>query len=83
MREHPGVRDCGVVGKPDSRFGEVPVAFVVASSSKPSEKDLKDFVASKVAEYKQIAEIVFINEIPKNLTGKILRKNLKEMLTKG
>lgn len=80
LREHPGVEDCGVVGKPDSRFGEVPVAFVVATSKKPSVKDLQDFVASKVAEYKQISEVVFIESIPKNLTGKILRRKLKEML---
>lgn len=83
LREHPGVIDCGVVGKPDPRFGEVPVAFVVAGENKPSAKDLQDYVASKVAEYKQIGEVIFIESIPKNLTGKILRRSLKEMLTKG
>ncbi|XP_066902502.1 uncharacterized protein [Halyomorpha halys] len=83
LREHPGVADCGVVGRPDKRFGEVPVAFVVPSKKKPTTKELQDYVAAKVAEYKQISEVVFIEAIPKNLTGKILRKNLKEMLTQG
>lgn len=83
LRTHPGVADVGVVGKPDSRLGETPVAFVVPKEKKPSAQELKDLVASKVAEYKQISDIIFVDTIPKNLTGKILRRKLKEQLPKG
>ncbi|XP_014253754.1 4-coumarate--CoA ligase 1-like [Cimex lectularius] len=83
MKQHPSVADVGVVGKPDSRVGEVPIAFVVKKpGASCNEKELQQFVASKVAEYKQIGGVIFCNEIPKNMTGKILRRELKESLCK-
>uniref|UniRef100_T1H7X8 Luciferin 4-monooxygenase n=1 Tax=Rhodnius prolixus TaxID=13249 RepID=T1H7X8_RHOPR len=79
LRQHPGVSDVAVVGKPDSRYGEVPVAFIVPTPGKePTEKELLSFIATKVAEYKQINSVIFMTSIPKNTTGKILRKTLKE-----
>lgn len=44
---HPGVKDVGVVGKPDERAGEVPMAFVVKKDVSITEKDIVDFVAGK------------------------------------
>lgn len=71
------------MGKPDSRYGEVPVAFIVPTPGKePTEKELLSFIATKVAEYKQINSVIFMTSIPKNTTGKILRKTLKETLLK-
>lgn len=84
LLQHPAVADCAVVGTPDERSGEVPVAFVVRKSDEASQStsddDIKAFVASKVAEYKQIAKIVAAQEIPKSAAGKILRRVLKEQL---
>jgi acyl-coenzyme A synthetase/AMP-(fatty) acid ligase len=73
------------VGKPDKKSGEVPVAFVVVrpGAKPPTTNEIKDFVAAKVSEYKQLDSVVFISSIPKNVTGKILRKDLKESLTKN
>lgn len=83
LRQHPGVGDVAVVGKPDARYGETPVAFVAPTIGKePTEKELLSFVASRVAEYKQINSVVFMSSIPKNTTGKILRKELKQSLLK-
>jgi len=58
---------------------EVPRAFVVVGK-KISEKEIKDFVKSKVASYKQLrGGVVFIDAIPKSPSGKILRRELREL----
>lgn len=80
LRSYSGVADAGVVGKPHPRFGETPVAFVVPIDKRLTSQELKDFIASKVAEYKQLSDVIFIDVIPRNLTGKILRRQLKERL---
>ena len=79
LLEHPDVADACVVGKQDAEAGEVPKAFVVSrDGSTASAEDLMSFVASKVASFKQIHEVEFIDQIPKSPTGKILRRILKE-----
>jgi long-chain acyl-CoA synthetase len=78
LMEHPAVRDCAVAGLPDKDSGEIPKAFVVLHEGmtlKPEE--LIDFVAQRVAPYKKIREVAFIPEVPKNFSGKILRRVLK------
>lgn len=47
IAKHPGVKDVGVVGKPDERAGEVPLAFVVKKDVSITEKEIVDFVAGK------------------------------------
>lgn len=78
----PGLADAAVVAKKDDRSGEVPVAFVVRKQgdSSPTEDEVKAFISSKVAEYKQLAQVQFIAAIPKSASGKILRKDLKKLL---
>ncbi|XP_024084668.1 4-coumarate--CoA ligase 1 isoform X2 [Cimex lectularius] len=82
LRQHPSLCDAGVVGHPCSKAGEVPVAFVVVKQGveRPKEDAIKNFVADKVAPYKQIKHIIFTEVIPKNASGKILRKQLKELI---
>jgi long-chain acyl-CoA synthetase len=78
LMEHPAVRDCAVTGMPDKDSGEIPKAFVVLHedmSVRPEE--LMAFVAERVAPYKKVREIAFIPEVPKNFSGKILRRVLK------
>lgn len=78
LMEHPAVRDCAVVGIPDPGFGERPKAFVVLHPGVVVEpEELMEFVAERVPEYKQIREVALIPEIPKNFSGKILRRILK------
>lgn len=79
LKSHNGVNDVGVIGIPDKRCGEKPIAFVVPKKLREfSESDLKTFVATKVAPYKQLADVVFVESIPRNPSGKILRRILKE-----
>ncbi|KAJ8720360.1 hypothetical protein PYW07_012403 [Mythimna separata] len=80
LRSHPAVADAAVIGVPHEFFGEVPKAFIIRKNGlKISEEEIQDFVASKVAVYKKIEEVMFVDEIPKTASGKILRKELRKM----
>jgi acyl-CoA synthetase (AMP-forming)/AMP-acid ligase II len=74
---HPDVADAAVIGRSDERAGEVPVAYVVARGALDREA-LKAWVAQRVAEHKQIADVVLCEAIPKTPSGKILRRVLRE-----
>lgn len=78
---HAHVADAAVVGSPDEEFGEVPKAFVVlqynVQPSKEIAEDIQQFVQEHVAPYKRIRLIEFIDTIPKNAAGKILRRILR------
>lgn len=74
---HPAVVDAAVLGSPDERSGEVPKAFVVLSSPASAEELLR-FVADRVAPYKKVRIVEFIDAIPKSPSGKILRRVLAE-----
>jgi acyl-CoA synthetase (AMP-forming)/AMP-acid ligase II len=76
---HPSVDDAAVVPSPDEEGGEVPKAFVVLKTDASATPDeLMAYVAERVAPYKRIRRVEFIEEIPKSLTGKILRRVLVE-----
>ena len=79
LLEHDSVADCAVIGKPDEESGEVPKAFVVpVNGTSPEASELIAFVSSNVASFKQIREVEFVDAIPKNPSGKILRRILVE-----
>ena len=79
LLEHHGVADCAVIAKPDEQSGEIPKAFVVrAKGSSVDDEELIAFVAERVATFKQVREVEFIDAIPKNPSGKILRRVLVE-----
>jgi acyl-CoA synthetase (AMP-forming)/AMP-acid ligase II len=77
LRAEPGVADVAVVGRPSEEWGEVPVAFVVADGDPPNPRDLLAACTRELASYKRPAEIRFVDEIPRNPAGKILRKVLR------
>lgn len=79
---YPGVVDAAVVGRPSGSFGEVPVACVVVSA--PIEaKELMDWVAERVAPFKRLHAVEFVDAIPRQPTGKVLRRLLRERVGIG
>jgi len=76
--EHPGVADVGVIGKPDPEAGEVPKAFVVRKDPTLTAEGLLDWARGRLAGYKTLHEVEFVDAIPKTASGKILRRVLRE-----
>ncbi len=80
LYEHPAVKLCAVVGKPDSKAGEVPKAFVVLKTdASASEEEIKAYVNQKVALYKAVREVQFMADLPLSPAGKVLKRALKEL----
>ena len=78
---HPDVSDSAVVPMPDEAGGEAPLAFVVATRDLDADA-LMSWVAERVAPYKRIRAVEFIDAIPKSPSGKILRRVLRDRGTK-
>jgi len=83
--EVPGVWECAVVGTADERFGERPVAFVVADRTRPI--DAQRLIAAieahnleRLGKYKQPSEIRVVDQLPRSPTGKLLRRVLRDRL---
>ncbi|MDA8178362.1 MAG: class I adenylate-forming enzyme family protein [Desulfobacteria bacterium] len=79
LYENPKVLEAAVVGVPDKAMGEIPKAFIVL---KPGEKadgeEIMDFVQDRLAKYKKLRMVEFLDVLPKGPTGKILRRSLRE-----
>ena len=79
LHGHPEVADAAVIAKADPEAGEIPKAFIVPSNDPPPDPEaIMAFVRERVAGYKQIREVEFIDAIPKSGSGKILRRALRE-----
>jgi fatty-acyl-CoA synthase len=77
LLEHPGVEEAGVVGAPDEEWGEVVVAFIVGSASAD---ELDAHLLERIARFKRPKRYEFIDELPKNSYGKVLKRDLRERL---
>jgi long-chain acyl-CoA synthetase len=80
LYQYPGVKEAAVIGKPDIRKGEQPVAFVAASDGAVlEEKALQNFIRERLADYKVPRKVVLLPALPRNATGKILKTELRRI----
>jgi fatty-acyl-CoA synthase len=77
LLEHPGVSEAGVVGAPDEEWGEVVVAFIVGAVSAA---ELDAHLLERIARFKRPKRYEFIDELPKNSYGKVLKRDLRARL---
>lgn len=80
---HPKIHDCGVIGKPDEMAGELAMAFVVRADQSLTENDVVNFANENASPAKKLrGGVIFVDVIPKSPAGKILRRELREVLKK-
>ncbi|KAJ8751996.1 hypothetical protein K2173_001022 [Erythroxylum novogranatense] len=77
LHSNPKIADAAVIPYPDEEAGQIPMAYVVRKHGIDiTEAEVMDYVTKQVAPYKKIRRVAFINSIPKNPAGKILRREL-------
>nr|CAD7458246.1 unnamed protein product [Timema tahoe] len=82
LMSHPGVMDAAVIGVPDEGAGELPKAFVVKKNANVTAQQLVDYVDGQVSSAKKLrGGVQFVEAIPKNPSGKILRKELRDVVS--
>jgi fatty-acyl-CoA synthase len=80
LLEHPDVSECGVIGRPDPRWDEVPIAYVIRrTGSQVGTDDLKAHIQSQLARFKMPREIVFVDDLPRTALGKVQHFMLKQL----
>jgi acyl-CoA synthetase (AMP-forming)/AMP-acid ligase II len=76
--EHAAVDEAAVVGVPSARWGETPIAFVVRRAGEDiSAADLREWMNARVSKTQRLAELIYIDELPRNALGKILKRELR------
>ncbi|HJZ20719.1 MAG TPA: fatty acid--CoA ligase family protein, partial [Bradyrhizobium sp.] len=80
LLEHPDVVDCGVIGRPDPRWDEVPVACIIRRQDTSVDAEaLQAHVAKQLARFKVPREIVFVDDLPRTALGKVQHFRLKQL----
>ena len=77
--EHSGVADCAVIGIPDEEFGEKLLAFIKPSAgAQISQTEISTFLRSKLAGLKVPKDYVFMEDLPRDDSGKLLKRKLRD-----
>jgi fatty-acyl-CoA synthase len=80
LLEHPDVADCGVIGRPDPKWDEVPVAYIIRRTGRSVEaEDLKAHVLAQLARFKVPRDIVFVDDLPRTALGKVQHFMLRQI----
>jgi O-succinylbenzoate-CoA ligase len=77
IRTHPDVADVAVIGQPSARWGESPVAIIVSATAGLTAADISVHVQQRLARFKQPRACVFVDDLPRNSSGKVLKAQLR------
>jgi long-chain acyl-CoA synthetase len=80
LLRHAGVAEASVVGRPDPEWGEAVVAFIVARGAMPRTEELDRLCLDNIARFKRPKEYRFVERLPKNGYGKVVKSELRAML---
>jgi long-chain acyl-CoA synthetase len=81
---HPGIADVAVIGIPHEKWGETALAVVVkAPDTTVTEQDIIDFSRERLARFKCPTQVQWIDVLPRNPSGKVLKKDLREPYWEG
>jgi long-chain acyl-CoA synthetase len=80
LLRHPAVSEVSVVGKPDPEWGEVVIAFIVVRGKQPEAADLDALCLDNIARFKRPKAYRYVETLPKNSTGKVLKTELRKLL---
>ena len=83
LATHPGVREAAVIGQESERWGESPLAIVVRSDDNLGAPEVLEFCQGRLARFKQPQVVEFVDEIPRNPSGKILKRVLREQFDRN
>lgn len=78
---HPGVVEAAVIGQESAKWGESPLAIIIKSDDTLTEAEVLNYCEGKLARFKQTQAAVFVDEIPRNPSGKILKRILREQFS--
>jgi fatty-acyl-CoA synthase len=79
LGDHEAIEEAAVVGVPDEEFGQRLRAFVaMRAGGELSEREVKDYVKANLARYKVPRDVIFVDELPRNPSGKVLKRELAE-----
>ena len=84
LYQHPGIAEAAVIGRPDDKWQEVPVAYIVPRAGATLEAaEIERFCLAQLARYKVPREYVFVETLPRNAMGKVQHFRLKELIAEG
>jgi fatty-acyl-CoA synthase len=78
LYEIPGISECAVVAAPHERWGQTPVAYVVRQGDDIDESAIQDHCGQRLASFKRLSAIRFVEELPHNASSKVLRRELRD-----
>ncbi|NMO91584.1 AMP-binding enzyme [Actinomycetospora sp. TBRC 11914] len=84
LAAHPDIAEVAIVGVPDPRWGETPVAVIVPrASTAPTVEELRSWADGRLASYKRPARVVCVSELPRNASGKVEKHLIRDRLGQG
>ncbi len=78
---HPKIADVAIIGQNSAKWGEVPLAIIIKSDDSLTEGEVMEYCQDKLARFKQPKNVAFVNDIPRNPSGKILKRILREQFS--